>query len=273
MRDLELKGAITRVGENRGYYWPKVYLLAEPRMNLNQIMEFLDRDEAPEDANWWERTYPYPDGESLAEFMGRMCYGSFGAKQGKKSTREYIANIVSQKHGSVLEHACYSFLVTRCGRGFTHQCVRHRPFAFSQESTHFIDYGASSGNVFSLCGLEPRSAAADAALISMVDCVKAYKKIAADLEFKKKLRTGTARMVLPNGLESKLGFTANIRALRWFCELRGTVENTFEVRAVAVEVLRWMKSLSPAAFEALVVREAEDGLPVVVNENPETRKV
>ena len=49
--------------------------------------------------------------------------------------REYFANILRSAHGSVLEHANYSFALRNVSRVLTHELVRHRAgSAFSQES-------------------------------------------------------------------------------------------------------------------------------------------
>ncbi|MBV9282776.1 MAG: FAD-dependent thymidylate synthase, partial [Chloroflexi bacterium] len=42
------------------------------------------------------------------------------------SNREYLANIVNQEHGSVLEHVVWNFIITGVSRSFTHELVRHR---------------------------------------------------------------------------------------------------------------------------------------------------
>ena len=53
--------------------------------------------------------------------------------------REYFANILRTAHGSVLEHANYSFALRNVSRVFTHELVRHRAgSAFSQESLRYV---------------------------------------------------------------------------------------------------------------------------------------
>src|SRR5262249_43014195 len=61
--------------------------------------------------------------EALAEMAGRVCYMSYG--KGRKSNAEFLGHIVEVGHGSVLEHAVWSFLVTGVSRSFTHELVRH----------------------------------------------------------------------------------------------------------------------------------------------------
>src|SRR5438270_235547 len=68
------------------------------------------------------------------------CYLAFGSKQGRRSNADYIGNILEQRHGSVLEHAVWSFLITGVSRALTHELIRHRAgFGYSQESQRYVD--------------------------------------------------------------------------------------------------------------------------------------
>src|SRR3989344_2650217 len=74
------------------------------------------------------------DAEKLAEFSGRLCYLSFN-NPGKKTTKEYLDNIMQLSHGSVIEHAVFVLLIEGISRSCTHELVRHRAgFGYSQLS-------------------------------------------------------------------------------------------------------------------------------------------
>ena len=84
-------------------------------------------------------------GELLLEFGGRACYRSWepglnpNVSRIRTDRREYFANILRSGHGSVLEHANYSFAFRNVSRVFTHELVRHRAgSAFSQESLRYV---------------------------------------------------------------------------------------------------------------------------------------
>ena len=52
---------------------------------------------------------------------------------------EYFINLMRSGHGSVLEHANYSFVLYDISRVATHEIVRHRAgSAFSQESLRYV---------------------------------------------------------------------------------------------------------------------------------------
>ena len=87
---------------------PRVYLVGRQEMDDAAIQRFLD-----DYGLAWE-TDTEVGGEQLAEAGGRVCYLSFG--KGRKANAEYIGNIIAQKHGSVLEHAVWNFIITGASR-------------------------------------------------------------------------------------------------------------------------------------------------------------
>lgn len=255
---------------------PRVILVARPSINWDGVEQLLgEYGYAPKD---WVRSLAAPDGDLLPEMMGRLCYGAFGKNQGRTDTRSYIGNILVQGHGSVLEHSNWSFVACRASRGYTHQMVRHRAgFAYSQESTHFIRYDESEkgGQEPGFCatGLqgEGRSRAIESASAACGDYAALWKvlrdEFPADAKVKK-IVSGSARSVLPNGMESRLGFTGNLRALRHFCEMRGTADNTLEVRLVAVQVAAIMRQEAPAGFQDVELVDGGDGWMSVRSGHP-----
>lgn len=252
-------------------YEPVVYLVARPAIDWQAVGQLLANESG---GGEWAREEPTTEGEALAELMGRLCYRSFGERQGRKSTREYIANIMAQGHGSVLEHANYSFVVARCSRGYTHQAVRHRAgFAYSQESTHFIKYGEDATVCLPALGCLPEGAR-ELLESSLRNALVAYDVLFQQVQEsgvlathlpeaakvkRKKLLCGSLRNVLPIALESKLGLTGNLRSLRHMVEMRGGEENTVEIRMVAAQVLALMQAEAPTVFAGLEVAIGDDG--------------
>jgi thymidylate synthase (FAD) len=241
------------------YSEPKVYLISEPRLNWEHISQFFKENEL----SWTETNGSSSPGDALVEFAGRICYVSFGGKQGRKDNRSYLENILSSGHGSVLEHANYTFLVTKASRGFTHEMVRHRAgFAYSQESTHYIDYSPETG----LINI-PKKLDAFPELKQMFEgealrSFAVYKIIYEKLKksgVDKKRACSTARQILPTGIESKLVFTGNVRALRHMIEARANIHNVQEIREVAIQVYDIMKEKVPNCFMDMEKFEDTDG--------------
>lgn len=81
------------------------------------------------------------EGLSIAQAIeraGRVCYRS-EEKINDSSYIEFLKSIIKMGHESVLEHKSVSVEIV-CDRGVSHELVRHRICAFSQESTRYVNY-------------------------------------------------------------------------------------------------------------------------------------
>jgi thymidylate synthase (FAD) len=242
---------------------PNIYIVGRQTMDRAAIDRFLEDQELT-----WE-TDTEVGGEQLVEAGGRICYMSFG--KGRKTNREYIQNLVSMKHGSVLEHATWDFIITGVSRSFTHELVRHRAgWGYSQLSQRYVD--ESTANF-----VEPEIIARDERLHAVwLDAVKtahqAYRDLVEGLmdhlpnienptERRKRVREA-ARSVLPNATETMIFCSANARALRHFIELRGAEGAEAEIRRVAIKLLRLMQQEAPTLFGDYEIVTLDDGTEV-----------
>jgi len=227
---------------------PHVYLVGRQVVDPEAIERFLSDHELA-----WA-TDTEVGAERLAEMAGRLCYMSYG--KGRKTNREFLEHLVEVGHGSVLEHAVWSFLVTGVSRSFTHELVRHRHFSYSQLSQRYVNESESPY-------VEPDVIAADHALHAVwtesVNAARdAYDRLVAGLEkhyasepdatLRRKLARQAARSVLPNATETRIFITGNARALRHFIEMRGSEAADVEIRKVALQVLEIMRRESPHLF-------------------------
>ncbi|HEX9017492.1 MAG TPA: FAD-dependent thymidylate synthase, partial [Chloroflexota bacterium] len=99
---------------------PEVYVVGRQTVNAAEVQRFLDEH----DTSW--NTETEKGAEFLTEMAGRVCYMSFGSKQGRRSNSEYMSNIIDSGHGSVLEHGVWNFIIAGVSRTFTHELIRHR---------------------------------------------------------------------------------------------------------------------------------------------------
>lgn len=120
---------------------PSTHLIAYTHIDRDAERQMLDALGAPED---WH-TDATDDASRLTEVMGRLCYKSFGLDLNPNLTRVregnegYVGNILSTKHGSVLEHATATIGFIDVSPVVTHELVRHRAgTAFSQVSMRFV---------------------------------------------------------------------------------------------------------------------------------------
>lgn len=257
------------------FYTPKVILVGRPTIIWDAVDELLLEEyglhggASIEAGEAWTVSSGATDAEAICELFGRGCYGSFGERQGRKGARDYFAHILEAGHGSVLENASFSFVVTRGSRGLMAQMTRHRAgFAWAIESTHFIDYSDTARA--SLAGLPENIDLRKHSEASMRRAVTDYAKaweMAEGETVKKKATAAAVRGLLPTALESKMGFTANLRALRHFAELRGAEDNVPEIRMVAAQIARIMMTEAPAIFQDFSIGEGTDGHPVVKSEH------
>src|SRR5438445_12996354 len=87
---------------------PRIYVVGRQNVDRLELDKFLG-----EYGMTWE-TATEMGGEQLVEAGGRLCYGSYG--KGRKTNAEQVANILEQKHGSVLEHGVWNFIIAGVSR-------------------------------------------------------------------------------------------------------------------------------------------------------------
>jgi thymidylate synthase (FAD) len=246
---------------------PKVYVMARQSIVSEELHRFLS------DEGLVFTTDTETAAEVLTEIAGRTCYMSFG--KGRKSNQEYLENILSSKHGSVLEHAVWCLLITGVSRALTHELVRHRAgFGYSQLSQRYVDESEARYVVPPLFQESPELRAQ---WEQTIECLrKAYVELAEaaaqhvqqkypDLapRDRRKWARQAARSILPNACETKIFVTGNSRAWRHFLELRGSVHADTEIRLLAVEVCRVLKRESPNIFRDIELVDEPDGMPSV----------
>lgn len=248
---------------------PKVYVVGRQGLDRAELDRFLG-----DYGMSWE-TDTEIGGEQLVEAGGRLCYVSYG--KGRKTNAEYVANILEQKHGSVLEHAVWNFIIAGVSRSFTHELVRHRAgWAYSQLSQRYVD--ESEANY-----VEPAVIASDPELHALWKQTietshEAYMRLTEALVAKlaekgyagthrRKMAREAARSVLPNATETMIFVTANARALRHFIELRGSEGAEAEIRRVALQFLRIMQAEAPNLFADYEITTLPDGREVTSTPN------
>jgi len=203
------------------------------------------------------------DAETVIEFAGRECYGSFHRPTPATATiRGYLRNILESRHFSVLEHGTATFRFTGVSRSFTHELIRHRHLSYSELSQRFV-------NMENAEMIKP-PAISDAEW-TQEDCIwegvehlqNAYVHLVKTLTARglgRKQAREAARCVMPNMAETKIVVTGNFRAWRHFLHVRGSVHADAEIRAVAREVASWLINFAPNVFQDVEV--TADGVTV-----------
>lgn len=187
------------------------------------------------------------DAERLIETAGRTSYLS-SPKQKEDSEKSFIRMLVKNQHLSVLEHAHATFRISGVSRAFTHQFVRHRLCSFIQQSQRYVD--ESQFNY-----VEPESIRDDPEahrlFLEFMDGAKeAYSKLKG-----MKIKKEDARYILPNAVESQIVVTADLREWRHIIGLRGKATAQWEIRKVAIEILKILRKHVPTVFEDFEIDE------------------
>lgn len=191
-----------------------------------------------------------PDAEKLIEIAGRTSYLSFN-KQGEGTEKAFIRMLIKNGHLSVLEHAYATFRISSVSRALTHQLVRHRLCSFTQESQRYVD--ESNFNY-----IEPDLIRNNSDVHSIfTKFMEEAKKVYSQLQ-KLGIKNEDARFILPNAVESQIVITANFREWRHIIKLRGNSEAQWEIRRVAIEILKILKKHVPTVFEDFEIDDDDE---------------
>jgi len=178
--------------------------------------------------------------EKLIEAAGRTSYLSFD-KQGEDTEKRFIRMLIKSGHLSVLEHAYATFRISGASRSFAHQLVRHRLCSFIQQSQRYVD--ERNFNY-----IEPDSIRKNPEAHSIfTDFMDKAKETYLKLN-KLKIKKEDVRYVLPNAVESQIVVSANFREWRHIIDLRGKPQSQWEIRRVAIEILKILKNHAPTVF-------------------------
>ena len=179
------------------------------------------------------------------ERYARVCYKSENLMN-KSDPSNFLKSKVAMGHESIIEHekATVMFIVDR---GISHEIVRHRIAAYSQESTRYCNYSMDKfGNEITV--IEP--------FFFIENPV--YKKwehacLTAEEDYMAMLDQGCspqeARSVLPNSLKTEIVVTFNFREWRHFFKLRCSSAAHPQMRQVAIPLLLLFKDRMPVLFE------------------------
>jgi thymidylate synthase (FAD) len=255
---------------------PGAVLIARPQIQLESLQPFLSGfDAALEFSSYLNDPTPLTPGAQLCKLAGQTCYASFSPKRTMNANADrYFHNIMSSGHGSVLEHANYSFFLYGVSRSLTHEMIRHRAgFGYSQLSQRYV-----SGRVLRFVErpeFQDRGEMHQKFLERIDWAYAEYHRLAEKLlheqeagttilsaEAKTDLRkkvNQAARALLPNETETIMVVTGNVRAWRHFIEMRASHHSELEIRALAVRIFLCLRLAEPLLFGDYQLEELPDG--------------
>jgi thymidylate synthase (FAD) len=239
-----------------------VHLIARPQLVDAGVKEWL-ATMGPSALDWWTRNGygDTADAELLVELAGRRCYRSFATDLNPNLTRiredhdAYMANLLGQRHGSVLEHAYFVFGIEGVSRVLTHELVRHRVgTSISQESGRYVRL---TDIPFRLPGWVDGDSVLREKAHELLWLSEQFQALAAQRTgiddpgtsfHYKKLVTSDMRRFAPEGRLNGLEWGANLRTLRLLVELRTAHGAEEEIRKLFCKIAELMVHEAPAVF-------------------------
>lgn len=194
-------------------------------------------------ASYTIEAMPPDDVLERLERIGRVCYKSED-RITQDSAKGFVRKILASGHESVIEHASMSvrFIVDR---GVSHELVRHRLAAFSQESTRYCNYGKGGEVTFIEPCFWPRET------VEWATWQEAM--LVAESWYMQLLKGGAspqqARAALPNSVKTEIVMTANLREMRHILKLRTSKHAHPQFREVSVPLLAECKNTIPVIFD------------------------
>lgn len=195
-----------------------------------------------------------PEPEKTISAAARLCYSPADAedillKVENNDQQDFLEKLTAVGHMSPVEHASFTFVVEGISRACSHQLVRHRLASYSQQSQRYVN---EEGFDYLIPPLIKEDAEMRALFEHvMEDIQKSYSFLTEKL-VQKGYSTETARedarFVLPNATETKIMVTMNARELLHFFRQRLCNRAQWEIRAMALTMLKLVKPIAPAIF-------------------------
>ncbi len=212
-----------------------------------------------------------PEGDKLIAAAAKLCYSPVGIGQIEENLTDdkvdsFLNLLMDMGHESPIEHVTFTFGVEGVSRTLTHQLVRHRIASYSQQSQRYVRL-----NQFEYIlppNIGNNSKAKELFIKAMEEDQKYYDEISAILykdHYNKYISDGLddkvarqkaekeaiedARYIFPNACETKIVFTMNTRTLLNFFSLRCCNRAQWEIRGLAIQMLKEVNKPYPILFK------------------------
>ena len=211
-----------------------------------------------------------PNSDAIVAAAAKLCYSPVGVdgimeKLTDEEVAKFVEHLVSMGHESPIEHVTFTFGIEGISRSCSHQIVRHRIASFSQQSQRYVKLDQFEYIIPP--EIEKNEKAKEIFIQSMNKCQEDYDKL-VEILFEKhyqdlldkglnekkaksqaeKMSIEDARYVFPNACETKMVFTMNVRSLYNFLNHRCCERAQWEIRELAIEMLRQLKQVAPILF-------------------------
>ncbi|GAI98152.1 unnamed protein product, partial [marine sediment metagenome] len=186
--------------------------------------------------------------ETMVAVAARLCYSPVGVSElleelGEREVNKLVRFVIKSGHLSTIEHICFTFAIEGVSRALTHQLVRHRVASYNQQSQRYVSFKDNFEYI-----VPPE-------IEKNNDIRKKYDSLIGEIHdmYRELLDSGIeaedARYLLPNAAETKIIVTMNGRELLHFFTVRCCNRAQWEIREMAINMLKQVKKVAPVVFE------------------------
>lgn len=186
--------------------------------------------------------------EKMIAVAARLCYSPIGVDELMEKLSDEEANklvrfVIKSGHLSTTEHVNFTFAIEGVSRALTHQLVRHRMASYNQQSQRYVKFKDDFEYI------------TPASIENNTDARKKYNDLVSGIHnlYKELLDSGIeaedARYILPNASETKIIVTMNGRELLHFFTVRCCNRAQWEIKELAINMLKQVKRVAPIVFE------------------------
>lgn len=225
-----------------------------------------------------------PNPEQVVAAAAKLCYSPSKIDNildglDEEKSRSFVEMLSSLGHESPMEHVSFTFGIDGISRACSHQLVRHRIASYSQQSQRYVD-----GNKFDFVtppsiascpealeeynkAIQAQSRAYSIVRDTLVcniikecedgkllegtnqEIIEQYKEInKAQCSVFIKKANEDARFILPNACTTSIVVSMNVRSLHNFFDHRCCNRAQWEIRDVAIEMLKLCREVAPSLF-------------------------
>lgn len=212
-----------------------------------------------------------PEPEKVIAAAAKLCYSRVGVDEimedlSEEKTEKFLNMLMDLGHQSPIEHINFTFAVEGVSRVLTHQLVRHRIASYSQQSQRYVKLDQFEYIVPPSIEAIPK--AREKFMQAMEEDQKKYNELVEILQkehcekliqegkseksakrISEKKAIEDSRYVFPNACETKIVFTMNARTLLNFFHHRCCQRAQWEIREMATEMLKLVKTVAPTIFK------------------------
>lgn len=199
-----------------------------------------------------------PEPEKVIAMGAKLCYSDADIdrlEQGieEKDQTRFIERLMEMGHLSPIEHASFTFGIEGVSRSLLAQITRHRIASFSVKSQRYVSEESQGEGTFNYIippSIEALGLEYVERYMEQMEKIQGwYDDWVKDLGNKGEKSNEDARFVLPNSAETKFVMTMNARELLHFFSLRCCNRAQWEIRQLAIEMLRQVKGVAPNLFK------------------------